>query len=350
LQDLDYSTLSACACDGAFEEAYFFQGCNGIAASVGFERKDEDSITPAIRLASESQVWMSLDSFDDTAFTQEAIKLTDSNLTIVGRMRVGYDKFFDLSDTSIVNAVGLSITPLVGSELDWARFVVATDSVLMYSPAAGIGANRYVYQVNETEVRIAAQVPGVSPDRGNADATLTFENSVPTQRFSTALTGDRTVTLPTTGVVNGSSFRVIREATATGSAVLDVGGLVSLAQPGQWCDVEYDGSAWRLTATGTFSQLAGIGPDRGDNDVTLNGLASAPIQQFNTPLGADRAVTLPTTGVSNGRTFRIVRRTASTGAFNLNIGTGPLKALATGEWCDVAYDGSAWVLTAFGSL
>lgn len=33
-----------------------------------------------------------------------------------------------------------------------------------------------------------------------------------------------------------------------------------------------------------------------------------------------------------------------------SLGTGPLKALAAGQWCEVDYDGSAWVLTAFGSL
>jgi hypothetical protein len=44
-----------------------------------------------------------------------------------------------------------------------------------------------------------------------------------------------------------------------------------------------------------------------------------------------------------GRTFRIVRTANATGAFNLNVGTGPLKALAVSTWCDVTYNGSAWL-------
>lgn len=48
--------------------------------------------------------------------------------------------------------------------------------------------------------------------------------------------------------------------------------------------------------------------------------------------------------------FRIVRAAAATGVFNLNVGVGPLEALAAGQWCDVQYDGAAWVLVGFGSL
>jgi hypothetical protein len=45
-----------------------------------------------------------------------------------------------------------------------------------------------------------------------------------------------------------------------------------------------------------------------------------------------------------------VRKATATGAFNLNVGTGPLKALAVGQWCEVEYDGTAWFLSQFGSL
>ena len=62
------------------------------------------------------------------------------------------------------------------------------------------------------------------------------------------------------------------------------------------------------------------------------------------------AVTLATSTALNGSKFRIVRTANATGAFNLNVGTGPLKALTAGQWCDVEYNGSAWFLSAFGSL
>jgi hypothetical protein len=91
-----------------------------------------------------------------------------------------------------------------------------------------------------------------------------------------------------------------------------------------------------------------IGVDNGDAAATLVPGTSAMTQRWDTTLTADRAVSLGTTTAWNGARFRIVR--TATGAFNLNVGTGPLKALAADTWCDVEYDGSAWVLTAYGSL
>jgi hypothetical protein len=62
-------------------------------------------------------------------------------------------------------------------------------------------------------------------------------------------------------------------------------------------------------------------------------------------------VTLNTAGATHGDHFRIVREAGATGAFNLNIGTGPLKALtAAGQFADVTFDGTVWRLTGNGSL
>jgi hypothetical protein len=85
-----------------------------------------------------------------------------------------------------------------------------------------------------------------------------------------------------------------------------------------------------------------------DSDVTLTTLASSPIRRHNGTLTADRTVTLSANNAHAGARFRIIR--TGGGAFNLNVGTGPLKALATNQWCDVEHDGTNWVLTAFGSL
>lgn len=65
-------------------------------------------------------------------------------------------------------------------------------------------------------------------------------------------------------------------------------------------------------------------------------------------LTANRAVGLGAGG-QPGDWFTVTR--TGGGAFNLNVGTGPLKALATNQWgtfvCDAA---GAWYLAAFGSL
>jgi len=72
---------------------------------------------------------------------------------------------------------------------------------------------------------------------------------------------------------------------------------------------------------------------------------------YDTPITAQRQLSLDTTDAYEGAKLRIVRTANCTGAYNIGVGTGPLKALtAAGQWCEVTYDGSAGVLTAYGSL
>lgn len=93
--------------------------------------------------------------------------------------------------------------------------------------------------------------------------------------------------------------------------------------------------------------------DAGNADSTL----AAPrdgdgaVKFYEAAITADRAVTLSTSNARPGMRWRVVRQTAATGVFDVNVGTGPLKALATAdEWCEVMYDGTAWVLVAAGAL
>jgi hypothetical protein len=107
------------------------------------------------------------------------------------------------------------------------------------------------------------------------------------------------------------------------------------------------------TITANYSGVAeteSVSADKGNAAATLTPSISERVAVWNTPITADRAVTLATTGAASGDSFRIVRTAAATGAFNLNVGSGPLKALAAGQWCEVHFNGSAWALTAFGSL
>jgi len=93
--------------------------------------------------------------------------------------------------------------------------------------------------------------PSVSGDNGDADLTLKTGKNAITQRFNTPLTALRTITLDDEKVFNGSRFVVVREAGATGGSGLDVGGLKTLAVS-EWCEVEHDGTTWRLTKYGTL--------------------------------------------------------------------------------------------------
>ena len=114
---------------------------------------------------------------------------------------------------------------------------------------------------------------------------------------------------------------------------------------------------WVCVAAGTpgtwrqiSERIPGAYDNWGDTSTTLNPLGSLGTNLWRNPLTADRTVTLSTVNAFSGCKFRITRTTSSTGAFNLNVGSGPLKALAAGQWCDVEYEGSVWILTAFGSL
>lgn len=94
-----------------------------------------------------------------------------------------------------------------------------------------------------------------------------------------------------------------------------------------------------------------VGADNGNAGVTLTVGSSSKTQIWATAITADRAVALSTVGASSGDYFRIVRKSTATGAFNINVGTGPLKAMGTaGSFCDVEFDGTAWFLSAYGTL
>jgi hypothetical protein len=87
----------------------------------------------------------------------------------------------------------------------------------------------------------------------------------------------------------------------------------------------------------------------GDASPALESRSSSRIIRFTATLTANRTVTLPVAGMTHGDQFRIVR--TGLGAFTLDVGPG-LKTIpnSTAAWVDVAYDGSAWVLTGYGTL
>ena len=111
---------------------------------------------------------------------------------------------------------------------------------------------------------------------------------------------------------------------------------ISAGSPGTWFPVGF---------------ISVMGADVGDSDTTATVGTTGTTIRYESAITATRTVTLSTTGATNGSKFRIVRRATATGAFNVNCGTGPLKALATpGSFCDVEYTGAAWILTGYGVL
>jgi len=97
----------------------------------------------------------------------------------------------------------------------------------------------------------AERLSRVSADRADTSQTLTVGTDATTQRWATTLTANRTVTLSTTGAINGDRFRIVR--TGLGAFTLDVGGLKTVpSATAAWVDVEFTGSAWVLTGYGTL--------------------------------------------------------------------------------------------------
>jgi hypothetical protein len=91
---------------------------------------------------------------------------------------------------------------------------------------------------------------------------------------------------------------------------------------------------------------------RGDVDYAASG-ASDRTLIWTSALTTTRTVTLPTTALYEGMRFRVVRYAGATGADPLNVSDGSttVKALtAAGQWVDVEYSGSDWLVTAAGTL
>lgn len=88
---------------------------------------------------------------------------------------------------------------------------------------------------------------GVSPNRGDADVTLTT-SSERVQVFGTALTAERFVTLPASPPA-GTAFTVLRLASTTGTFPLTIrdsalAAIHSLTGADSWVEVWWNGTAW----------------------------------------------------------------------------------------------------------
>lgn len=120
--------------------------------------------------------------------------------------------------------------------------------------------------------------------------------------------------------------------------------------------VSPDGSSWTTALVvdrsdgGVFARPAcgGQATIATDANLTLQVRADPEEIRHTGTLTAHRTVSLSNTNAHAGARFRISRHGG--GAFNLNVGSGPLRALATGQWAEFVHDGSAWYVAAGGSL
>lgn len=92
-----------------------------------------------------------------------------------------------------------------------------------------------------------------------------------------------------------------------------------------------------------------VGADNGDNNVTLVAGTDEGVQPFDTELTANRTVTLSTTGAENGDKFKIVRHDTA-GAFTLAVASLKTITASTAAVVEVAFNGTAWILTGYQEL
>jgi hypothetical protein len=153
---------------------------------------------------------------------------------------------------------------------------------------------------------------------------------------------------------NGRYYECIIDPAAT-PGVSGVVAPVSANEPvhGAGEVIGADGFGWTFltNAVATFTRYgATIAMETIATDVNITltpGTNARHIRHTGT-LTANRTVTLSTSGAYNGLVFRVTR--TGGGAFTLNVGTGPLKAMPTASWAEFTYDGAAWYLSAYGTL
>ena len=112
----------------------------------------------------------------------------------------------------------------------------------------------------------------MSPDRGDASYTIqAFDFGI--QLYTTTLTADRTITLPTAGLYKGKQVTVSR--TAGGAFDLLVGAVTTLVASGT-VTLVYDGVAWVVLASTVSASLTTVIYEIGGWDMDVSEWMSVP--------------------------------------------------------------------------
>lgn len=177
--------------------------------------------------------------------------------------------------------------------------------------------------------------------------------------------------------LGNSTSAIIRIYRGTSAGVYDYYVDIPTINAEMFCDSgeHLSGCPWVSRSAGAMDSLSSeagefrVTPKSGprglaSQEVTLSSDAAAtigsPLYAMSTvrmtaAITADRAFTINSSITQIGTQIKIVRTSAATGAFNINVNNpsaSTLKALASaGTWCIVELDSTgAWRLTAYGSL
>ena len=262
------------------------------------------------------------------------------------------DEYTETSSTSFTFTYALE----VGQKVDaYTSLAIGNLTAALASLVAIVDSGDF-YVSTTVESVLQEMATAVAEDNGDADVTFTNNSSARIQRWDTALSANRTLTLSTSNAKEGAKVFAVRGSGATGNFTLAVGSLATLRAPGEWALCAYDAgtSAWVLIGYGTLpsAEILAMSADNGDASKNLTVGTSERTQRWATVLTAERTADLQSTGAYTGARFRAERLESATGGYALSVKTGStvLARLAAGQWADVEHTGSAWILVARGNL
>lgn len=313
------------------------------STSISFSRETINYIISGVQTASAAQTLVN---------TGSAYQSGGGGLLVFvnGLKQIITQDYTETSSTSFTMTYGLQ----AGDEVEYLIGQAVGNLTAAAASAVAI-TDAGDFYVGTTVEAVFQEIAGaLSEDNGDADVTYTNASSGRVQRWDTALTANRTLTLSTSNAKEGAWVMAVRGSGATGNYTLSVGSLATLRVPGEWAKCVYDAgtSAWVLVAYGILpsAEILAMSADKGDADATLTIGTSERTSRWGTALTADRTATLATTGGYAGARMTIVRTEGATGNFSLVVvvGSTRLLRLAPGQFCTVEYTGSTWIVTGFG--
>lgn len=248
---------------------------------------------------------------------------------------------FGLTTSTDLLAIDNTVAALRGcvlrSSTSEARLTIGADAASGVARSLGLygEASAGTDAAGATWLIVASRGTGNSTGGGTVDVYVPIAGTTGTTPQSTQL-----------------MFRVARDGLRIGSVAGDMS--VGLTNGCFWWNSTENAIKARLNNTNHYLSnpnkpgVNNIATDAGGT-LTVTPTTSLSTQRLNAAITANRTVTLSSTGAALGTKFRFVRSSAATGAFNWDI--GGLKTLtAASTWCEVEWDGSAYVLTGNGSL
>lgn len=328
-----------------FEE--FFEQAQGLATDLVNNANAAKTDAQAAQAAAAGSATAAADNAADAASEAAAALVsaqsaqTSANAAEASRIGAGQAEFnADASEAAAAasaTAAGTSATAAAGS---------ATNAAASATAAAGSAT-----AASGSATAAAGSATTASTQAGNAatsaTAAATSANNAATSE-SNALTSKNAAATSATSAAT-SETNAAGSATAAATSATNAGNSATAAATSATnaSNAKTAAETARDLAQGYATSITPTVAKPGDAAVTMGRVVNA-VVIYAVPITANRAVTLNTTDPETGDAVRVVRSAGATGGFT--VGLGALKTLTAGQFAEAVYDGSAWVLTSFGSL